>query len=96
MKTRMWVLAGAIAVTAALGLGTGLAAAQTQSSSPATSSAPTADATGAMDKMHGAMRSQMPEALRSEADAMHAEMGTACADMGAAMGSTTTPEAPPA
>jgi len=92
----MWALAGAIGVTAAAGLGTGLAAAQTQPSSPATSSAPTADATEAMNKMHTAMRSQMPEALRAEADAMHAEMGKGCADMGAAMGSMTAPEAPPA
>jgi len=100
MRTRVWALAGAIAVTAALGLGTGLATAQTEPSgpttAPTTSSTPTADATEAMNTMHEAMRAQMPEELRAEADAMHAEMGRGCIDMAAAMGSMTAPEGPPA
>jgi len=49
-----------------------------------------------MNKMHEAMRAQMPEELRAGADARHAEMGRGCVDMGAAMGSMTAPEVPPA
>lgn len=99
MKHRLPV-ASTAAVAAVLALGGGLAAAQSQPTTsapaPATSGAPAADGTGAMNQMHEAMVAHMPEALRAEADAMHAQMSQANGGMAAMMRSMMGTPAPPA
>lgn len=99
MKHRLTV-ASTAAVAAVLALGGGLAAAQSQPTTsapaPATSGAPAADGTGAMNQVHEAMVAHMPEARRAEADAMHAQMSQANGGMSATMQSMMGTPAPPA
>ncbi len=100
MRKRRLTVGAAVAVTAVMALGTGLAAAQSQSPSstttPATASAPPSDGTEAMNQMHEAMLAQMPDGLRSQAEAMHAQMQQANNGMGAMMQTMMGAGGPPA
>jgi len=98
MKHRL-TLASTAAVAAILALGGGLAAAQSPPASsapaPATSAAPAANGTEAMNQMHEAMVAHMPEALRAESDAMRVQMSQANGGMAAMMKSMMGASAPP-
>lgn len=75
MSKKRFLAAGA-AVLLALGLGTGLSAAQTTSTPSEQPPAVTAMHTGDHDAMHEQMRGQMPEGLQAQCDTMHQQMGT--------------------
>lgn len=80
------ILAAGAAVALTVGLGAGIAAAQTDPTTP--SGPPTAGHMhdGDMDAMHEQMRAQMPEEMRAQCDTMHAEGGMTGAMSGGTMG----------
>lgn len=95
MRRYTLAMGGAAAIAAILALGPGLAAAQSQPPSPATSSDPADDGVDAMQQMHERMVAQMPESVRAASDAMHAQMSQMNGEMGAMMQSMTGAGAPP-
>jgi len=79
--TKKRIVGAAAAVALTLGLGAGIAAAQTD---PTTPTRP--PAAGAMhDGDMGAMHAQMPEDMRAQCDTMHAQGGMTDATMNGSM-----------
>lgn len=79
--TKKRIVAATAAIALTLGLGAGIAAAQTD---PTTPTRP--PAAGAMhDGDMGAMRAQMPEDMRAQCDTMHAQGGMTNTTMNGSM-----------
>jgi len=84
--TKKRIVGAAAAVALTLGLGAGIAAAQTD---PTTPTRP--PAAGAMhDGDMGAMHAQMPEDMRAQCDTMHAQGGMTDTMNGSMMGGSMT------
>lgn len=72
-KKRMLAAGAALALT--LGLGAGIAAAQTDPTSPTRPPEAGTTHNGDMDAMHEQMRDQMPDEMQVQCDTMHAQGG---------------------
>ena len=75
MEKKRFLAAGG-GLVLALGLGTGLSAAETTSAPPEQPAATTTMHTGDHDAMHEQMRIRMPDDLRRQCDAKHQQMGS--------------------